>query len=63
MKQMKMDYIIPFVLSTKGIHPPPPPKLQRSLKLLDLRPALHSRMQKAAVFNTCFVVIKFSAEQ
>ena len=56
MQQLKMAYIIPLVLFTKGIIPP---KLQRSLELLNLRPALYSLMQKAAVLNTCCIFINF----
>jgi hypothetical protein len=46
-------YIIPLVLSTRGIFPN---KLHESLKLLNIRSDLYIQMQKAAILNTCRVV-------
>jgi len=38
-------------------------RLHGSLKLLNIRPALHILMQKAVIHNTCRIVRKFLAEQ
>jgi len=56
---MKAAYVIPLVLSTKGIIPN---KLHECSKLLNLRPALYILGQKAVIFNTCQIVRKFLAE-
>jgi hypothetical protein len=53
-------YKKPFVLATMGIIPN---KLHQSLKLLNLGPALHILIQKAATLNTCRTARKFLVEQ
>jgi hypothetical protein len=40
-----------------------PNKLHKTLKLLNLRPALYILMQKAVILNTCRIVGKFLPEQ
>jgi hypothetical protein len=52
--------IIPLVLSTEGIITD---RLQGSLKLRDLRPALYIITQKAVIFSACRIVRQFLAEQ
>jgi hypothetical protein len=58
--QLKTAYKIPLVLSSMGIIPN---KLHKSLKLLNLCPALYIGMQKAVILNTCCIVRNFLAEQ
>jgi len=38
-------------------------RLHKSLKLLNLRPALYILKQKAVILNTCCIARKFLAEQ
>jgi hypothetical protein len=55
-----MAYIIPLILYTMGIIPN---KLQISLKLLNLCPALNILMQRTVILNTCHIVKEVLAEQ
>jgi hypothetical protein len=55
-RQLKTAYIIRLVLSTMGIIPN---RLHKSLKLLNLHPALYILVQKAEVLNTCRIVRMF----
>jgi len=58
--QLKIVYVIPLVLPTKGIVPN---KLHKSLKLLTLHPAVYILMQKAVILIHSHIVRKFMAEQ
>ena len=57
--RLKTGCIIPLVLTTENIVTD---RLQESLQLPDLRPALYIIMQKAVILNTWRVVRKLLAE-
>ena len=59
-RQLQTVHIIPPVLSTTGIIPN---KVIESLKLHNLRPALHILKQKTVIIRTCRIVRNFLAEQ